>query len=324
MIIDSHAHLVPPDLIEEIKDVSSKFPSIEIISSDKSVSFSFSKNKSTRPISHKLSDVQERINWMDKQNIDMQVVGGWVDMFGYQMPVEEGIIWSKMINRHLKTFSDKSNSRFLSLATLPMQDGKAAAMVLDDAHKQGFKGVMIGTQPKGVGGVLDDPLLTPFWECADKNRSILFIHPMFDSGDPRVEDYGMNNAVGRITDTIIAISRIIYSGHIERYRNARIVIGMGGAGLPYIIGRLMHNFKLHEDTLFDPKIALSSMYYDTVIHDHSALSFLIEKVGFERVMLGSDMPFPIGDLEPINILNNLENEQRLSILGKTTKKLFGL
>ena len=272
MIIDSHAHLVPPDLIEEIKDVSSNFPSIEVISSDKSVSFSFSKNKSTRPISHKLSDVQERINWMDKQNIDMQVVGGWVDMFGYQIPVEEGIIWSKMINRHLKTFSDKSNRRFLSLATLPMQNGKAAAMVLDDAHKQGFKGVMIGTQPKGVGGVLDDPTLTPFWESADKNRSILFIHPMFDSGDPRVEDYGMNNAVGRITDTIIAISRIIYSGHVERYRNARIVIGMGGAGLPYIIGRLIHNFNLHKETLFDPKILSSSRWYAIVCLIVSALS----------------------------------------------------
>ena len=66
------------------------------------------------------------------------------------------------------------------------------------------------------------------------------------------------------------------------------------------------------------------MYYDTVIHDPSVLSFLIEQVGYERVMLGSDMPFPIGDLEPMSILNNIENEQRLSIIGETTKKLFGL
>ena len=163
MIIDSHAHLVPPELIEEIKDNSSNFPSIEIISSNKSISFSFSKNKPTRPINHNLIDVQERINWMDKQDINMQVIGGWVDMFGYQIPPEEGIKWSEMINRHLKFFSDKSNGRFVPLATLPMQDGKAAAVVLDKAHKQGFKGVMIGTQPKGVGGVLDDPSLIPFW-----------------------------------------------------------------------------------------------------------------------------------------------------------------
>ena len=95
--------------------------------------------------------------------------------------------------------------------------------------KEGFKGVMIGTQPKGVGGVLDDPSLIPFWESANRNKSIVFIHPMFDSGDNRVNDYGMNNAVGRITDTLIAISRIIYSGHVEKYSDANIVIGMGGA-----------------------------------------------------------------------------------------------
>ncbi len=80
---------------------------------------------------------------------------------------------------------------------------------------------MIGTQPKGVGGVLDDAALDPFWRAADELGGALFIHPVFESGDNRVHDYGMANAVGRITDTLIAVSRIIYSGHILRYRNAR-------------------------------------------------------------------------------------------------------
>ena len=80
---------------------------------------------------------------------------------------------------------------------------------------------------KGQGGTLDDPDLKPFWESAHRNGSILFIHPMFDSGDERVNDFGMNNAIGRITDTLIAISRIIYSGHVETYHNAKIVIGIG-------------------------------------------------------------------------------------------------
>ena len=74
---------------------------------------------------------------------------------------------------------------------------------------------MIGTQPQGSGGVLDDPALTPFWQAADRNQSVLFIHPVFDSGDARVDDYGMNNAIGRITDTLIAISRLIYSGMLN-------------------------------------------------------------------------------------------------------------
>ena len=127
-----------------------------------------------------------------------------------------------------------------------------------------------------------------------------------------------------ITDTMIALSRIIYSGHVQRYKNARIVVGMGGAALPYIIGRLMHNYNLHKDTLFNPKWALSNMYYDTVLHDQLSLNFLIDRVGYERVMLGSDMPFPIGDFEPLKILSHLDETKTLSITSKTTKDLFGL
>ena len=148
-------------------------------------------------------------------------------------------------------------------------------------------------------------------------KSILFIHPMFDCGDSRVEDYGMNNAVGRITDTIIALSRIIYSGHVQRYKNARIVVGMGGAALPYIVGRLMHNYNLHKDTLFNPKWALSNMYYDTVLHDQLSLNFLIDRVGYERVMLGSDMPFPIGDFEPLKITFTQLQVSRENLPGST-------
>ena len=147
---------------------------------------------------------------------------------------------------------------------------------------------------------------------------------MFDSGDNRVNDYGMNNAVGRITDTLIAISRIIYSGHVEKYSDANIVIGMGGACLPYIVGRLFHNYQLHQKTLYNPKIAISNMYYDTVVHDPKALSFLINNVGIKNVMLGSDMPFPIGDMSPTEILKNLNKEEQDLILGKVARKLFSL
>ena len=324
MIIDSHSHFVPQTLLEEIKDVISSFSSVKLIKSDNNFGFSFSDTLPTRPVSEKLSDKSWRLAWMDSHSIDVQVVGGWLDMFGYQMPVEEGINWSKLINKHLKSFCDQSNNRFLPLGTLPMQNGEAAAKVLDEIHKEGFKGVMIGTQPNGVGGVLDDPSLLPFWESANRNKSILFIHPMFDSGDDRVNDYGMNNAVGRITDTLIAISRIIFSGHVERFNNVKIVIGMGGACLPYVLGRLFHNYQLNKENLFNPKLAISKMYYDTVIHDQNALSLLINTVGPERVMLGSDMPFPIGDKDPINLLKNINKDEQNLILGKVARKLFCL
>jgi aminocarboxymuconate-semialdehyde decarboxylase len=262
---------------------------------------------------------------MNTNGIDIQVIGGWLDMFGYEIPADEGQRWSNLINHHLKEFCAE-NPRFLPLASLPMQDGKSAAKVLDFAHSSGFRGAMIGTQPKGKGGTLDDPDLQPFWESAHRNGSILFIHPMFDSGDERVNDYGMNNAIGRITDTLIAISRVIYSGHVATYHNAKIIIGIGGAALPFVIGRMMRNYELHKDRLADPSEALSLLYYDTLVHDAPALELLIRTVGVNRVMLGSDMPFPIGDPTPRNILDQigLTIADRAKVETDVAKKLFGL
>ncbi|MDC3293984.1 amidohydrolase, partial [Alphaproteobacteria bacterium] len=157
-----------------------------------------------------------------------------------------------------------------------------------------------------------------------RNGSVLFIHPVFDSGDDRVNDYGMNNAIGRITDTLIAISRIIYSGHVETYHNAKIVIGIGGSALPYVLGRMMRNYNLHKDTLADPSKALSMLYYDTLLHDPDALAFLIRAVGIDRIMLGSDMPFPIGDPSPLAVLEGLDMADRNKLVNGVASQLFGL
>src|SRR5260370_8335056 len=96
--------------------------------------------------------------------------------------------------------------RFVPLATVPLQDGARAAEVLREAQATGFKGAMIGTQPKGKGGVLDDPALKPFWEAANELGSVVFIHPVFESGDDRAHAYCPANALPRLTHTPIPIS----------------------------------------------------------------------------------------------------------------------
>src|SRR5215813_2195989 len=325
MIIDCHAHLVPPTLLEAIRADQGSFPSIRLIEEGGSLGFSFAGNKPTRPVSKPLSDIAARLAWLDTNKIDRQVVGGWLDMFAYEIPVEEGQRWSRLINAHLAKLA-KEQPRFIPLATVPLQDGARAAEVLKEAHSQGFKGAMIGTQPKGRGGVLDDPLLLPFWEAANSLGSIIFIHPVFESGDNRVHDYGMANAVGRITDTLIAMSRLIYSGHVTRYSNIKIVAGIGGAPLPYVIGRLRRNYSLDKDKLGDPDAALAAMYYDTIVQDTRALRYLADIVGAGRVMMGSDMPFPIGDLAPLKIVEetSFSDAERAGINGGVVQKLFGL
>jgi aminocarboxymuconate-semialdehyde decarboxylase len=325
LIIDSHAHLAPPNLIDAVLNQRASFPSVEVTETGGSVAFSFCGGKQTRPVSPGLRDIAARLDWMDQQGIERQVVGGWVDMFGNEMPAAEGARWSRMINEALWA-AGEAEPRFIPLAALPMQDGVAAATVLREAHAMGYKGAMIGTQPKGVGGVLDDPELDPFWRAADELGTILFIHPVFESGDARNADYGMPNAVGRVTDTLIAISRLIYSGHITRYGNVKVVIGIGGAALPFIAGRLRRNYALHTDTLADPDAALAQMYYDTLVHDPRVLRFIVDMVGTERLMMGSDKPFPIGDPAPLQVVRDagLTGKEAEWVNGGLARQLFGV
>ena len=325
MIIDCHAHIVPPALLDAIRTDKASFPSVRLIEEGGSLGFAFAGSKPTRPVSKPLSDIAARLAWLDTNRIERQVVGGWLDMFAYEIPIEEGLRWSRLINTHLAGLA-KEQPRFIPLATVPLQDGARAAEVLKEAHSQGFKGAMIGTQPKGKGGVLDDASLKPFWEAANSLGSIIFIHPVFESGDDRVHDYGMANAVGRITDTLIAMSRLIYAGHVTRYSNMKVVAGIGGAALPYVIGRLRRNYSLDKDKLGDPDAALAAMYYDTIVQDARTLRYLADIVGAGRIMMGSDMPFPIGDLAPLKIVQetSFSETERASINGGLVQKLFGV
>lgn len=303
MIIDAHAHLVPPSLLDAIREHAREFPSVRLIEEADSLGFSFTSGKPTRPVAKPLTDIARRKEWLGEQGIDRQLVGGWLDMFANQIPAEEGARWSRLANLHLAAAA-KAHPEFIPLAMVPLQDGVLAAEVLREAHRAGFPGAMIGTQPKGVGGVLDDPSLDPFWSAADELGSVLFIHPVFESGDDRVHDYGMANAVGRITDTLIAVSRLIYAGHVTRYPGAKFVVGIGGAALPYVLGRLRRNYELTRDKLADPEAALRHIYYDTIVQDPGALRFLASVVGADRIMMGSDMPFPIGDHDPMKIVKD--------------------
>jgi len=324
MIVDCHAHLVPPDLLAAIRKSAAKFPNVRQIEDNGSLALAFAGAKPTRPVSKPLSDIAGRLAWMAAQGIDKQVVGGWVDMFGYELPGAEAENWSRLANDALQAAA-KAKARFVPLATVPLGDGVRAAAVLKDAMKVGFAGAMIGTLPRGVGSTLDAADLEPFWQAADETGALIHIHPSFDAGDTRVNDFGLANGVGRVTDAIVAVARLLCSGHVTRYRNARIFAPMGAAGLPFLIGRLQRNHKITPGTA-DPAEGLGLLYTDSILHDPRVLRFVVEMIGADRVMMGSDMPFPIGDEDPAQIVAaaKLQPAQAASITGGLAAKLFRL
>src|SRR5499425_1114781 len=269
MIIDVHGHLVPPDLLAAIRKESGRFPSLRLIEDDGSLAIAFTGGKPSRPIMKGLSDVAARLAWMDEQGIDRQVVGGWPDWFGYQLPAAEGEAWCRLFN-DAQLAAAKAERRFVPLASVPLQDGARAASVLKAAAAAGFPGAMISTLPRGIGSVLDAPDLEPFWAAADATGALIHIHPSYDAGDVRVNDFGLQNAIGRISDAIVAVGRLVFSGHISRYPNAKFFAPMGGAGLPFLLGRMKRN---HATTpnVADPIEALARIYTDTIVHDPRVL-----------------------------------------------------
>jgi aminocarboxymuconate-semialdehyde decarboxylase len=324
MIVDAHAHLVPPELLAAIRKDAAKFPNVRQIHADGGLALAFAGGKPTRPVSKPLSDIPGRLAWLAKSGIDKQVVGGWVDIFGYELPDAEAESWARMTNDALLAAS-KAEPHFVPLATVPLGDGARAASVLKDAMKAGFKGVMIGTLPRGVGSTLDAADLDAFWQAADETGAVIHIHPSYDAGDVRVNDYGLANGLGRITDAAVAVARLISAGHIAKYKQAKFFAPMGVAALPFVLGRLKRNAAITPG-VGDPVEALAHIYTDTILHDARVLKFVAEMIGTQRLMMGSDMPFPIGDTEPLKIVAaaGLPKDQMASINGGLAAKLFGL
>ena len=323
MIIDIHAHYLPQLLYDRFDAEAAKFPGVQLLRGEPGKRLRFPGGEATRPISPKLSDLAGRRAWMDGNGIDHQLVGGWLDSFGYELAPNEGIAWSRFINACMReALADEQ--RFTPLATVPLQDGKMAAEVLAEALEAGFGGIMIGTLPKGLGGVLDDPQLDPFWETASKLQAAVFLHPMFLCGEPRLADYDLVNAVGRVADTSIAVARLLFSGHLLKFPDMKLVLSHGGAALPLVLGRLARNFTIAQGKYADPRKGFEALYFDSVVFDADALRFLAGKAGTARIMLGSDMPFPIGDMEPCKVVHaaGFGEPERAAILGGNARGVF--
>ena len=321
LVVDVHAHFIPGLLYERFAAQSGKFRGVRF--DEKAKRMQFPGGEQTRPISPKLSDLAERRAWMDQNGIDHQLLGGWLDIFGYELPADEGLAWSRFYNDCMRAQLE-NEPRFTPLATVPLQHGGHAAEVLRESLEHGFGGVMIGTLPRGNAGNLDDPALDPFWQAASDLKAAVFLHPMFLCGEPRLADYDLVNAIGRLADSSIAVSRLLFSGHLLRFPGMKLVLSHGGAALPYALGRLARNHALSQGKYADPRKGFEALYFDSCVFDSDTLEYLARKASPERIMLGSDMPFPIGDPRPCACIEhaNFTPAQKRGILGATAKAVF--
>jgi aminocarboxymuconate-semialdehyde decarboxylase len=292
--VDVHAHLVPAGLLSDLADGSVTVTGVRVERHEETFRVAFDDGPWTRPVNPGLTDVDRRLAWMDDNGIGTQLVGGWLDIFGYDLAPEAGATWAEMLTAAIAQ-EVAAQPRLVALGTVPLQDPARAADAVRKQRADGLVGIMIAT--RAGDRELDDPEFDPFWTAVDETESVVFLHPGFGGASPRYRDFGLINGLARLEDTTVTLARMLYAGIPARYPNAKIIVAHGGAALPYVLGRLLRNHQLHPDTA-DPLESFRRLYFDTVLFDPDALRYLVDKAGSDKVLLGSDYPFPIGDLSP--------------------------
>lgn len=335
--IDTHAHYLPQLLIDYLKDEPNRFPYVKMEEiPNGTVRFKIGDGEWTRPVHPGLIDIDLRKSTMKQSNIDFQLNAGWLDIFGYNLNSKQGKEWSRFLNNTLQEASEKAGkNQFATLSTVPLQDGDLAAKVLEESKHEGHVGVMIGSWVKRSNDSedldLDHPSLLSFWQAAEEYNMPVYLHPVFAGEDIRTKILGMVNTIARPNETNIALSRLLYSGITLKFPKLKLIVSHGGGSLPFILGRLQRNYDfLHQngEEIYNPTDGFKKLYFDSVVFKPEIFSFLIDLVGPEKIMLGSDDPFPIKDPNPRNIVEstttNLDEKVKEMILFKNAQEIFNL
>jgi aminocarboxymuconate-semialdehyde decarboxylase len=307
MVIDAHAHYVPPKIVERLREDGARY-GIDVIDSPPPACacLHFHYGLKCRPFfSRLLESPQARLASMQQQGVDRQVIGGWVDVFGHGLNLEQGSAWHRLMNEQLAEFCQQQPDHFSFLASGHMPDAASAARELEHAvRQQGAVGAIVACNIEGVN--LGELPLDEYWAAASQLGVPVFLHPTQPAPTPRTRKFALNQVVQYTFDTTLAIGSLIWSGVLDRFPQLKLMLSHGGGALPYLIGRfdVMHERSHTADIVAQqaPSAYLLRMHYDTILHEPQALRYLKEKVGVERMVLGTDDSFPPADRDPLGSL----------------------
>ncbi|BCJ89948.1 2-hydroxy-3-carboxy-6-oxo-7-methylocta-2,4-dienoa te decarboxylase [Terrihabitans soli] len=328
-IIDCHAHIIPPKLVQEILRKGSHY-GVETGGSEKAPTIRLEGSTWTKPLPIPLTRIDERIETMDKQKVDVQVLSGWIDFSGYTMPIEDAVRFSNLQNETIAEVVASNKDRYAGAGNVPLQDARVAAEMLRRCVEDyGFKSVQVATYFGGQR-FLDDPALDPFWEAAQDLEVLLLFHPYEEKHPAGLDDFFLHNCIGYPLQTAIAIARMIFSGVFTRYPRLRARFPHAGGALPYQFERIRRAAEVRPEAKAkgyagDPLDVLKTLYFDTVTSNPPTLRFLADLVGAERLMLGSDYPFDMAERDPVGtVAAAIDEPHRTAVLGGTAQKLLCL
>lgn len=306
--IDIHTHIMP----EKIPNWFDKFGYGDFIHLDhhKPCCARMMKgDKFFREIESNCWEPKDRIIDMSATDVDIQVLSTIPVLFNYWAKPAEGLKTSRFFNDHICSCVTHYPDKFIGLGTVPLQDVDMAIKEMERCVKElKMPGIEIGSNINQLN--LSDQKFDPFWEAAQELNCSIFIHPWEMMGENEMMKYWLPWLVGMPAETARAICSLIFGGVMEKYPNLKFAFAHGGGSFPATVGRVEHGWKVRPDLCaidnpINPRDYLGKFWVDSLVHDEVSFDVLMKTVGEDKICVGSDYPFPLGEHRPGELVESM-------------------
>jgi aminocarboxymuconate-semialdehyde decarboxylase len=326
MTTDLHAHVIVPDITRDAAPSEDWRPRVYREDGAQVVELG------GRPIRSALAefvDADRIIEAQEAAGIERTVLSPWVPLLFYEVEPDEGLRRCRIQNEALAALVRARPERVAALGGVPLQEPELAASELERLMARGeLVGVEVAASVRGA--YLGDDRFDRFWAAAERTGALVFVHPTTRGFDvPALGDYYLWNSVGNPFETTIAAAHLVMAGVFERHPRLRMVLAHGGGALLALRGRLRHAHAFQPQARArlaeSPEASIRRFCFDTVTHDTELLRALIAFAGPERVLLGSDYPFDMGDPAAVATVRGLDlaPEAEAAILAGNAERLTG-
>lgn len=299
MRIDIHSHVIPTRFIDQITESPTELSArIEGPEGARKV---IHDQGYVYPLFDEFHDPQAKLESMDRKGIDISVISPAPPMFYYWADVDLALKVAGLVNDGVADMVSAKPDRLRGMATIPMQHPDAAIAEMERVVREyGFKAIEIGTSVEGAQ--LTEARFRPVLRRAQDLGLFVFAHPYYVGAKSGLESYYLTNLLGNPLDTTVMVANLMYSGVLDELPELKIGLAHGGGFLPYQLGRLVHGHKVrpeaHQHSQTSPKDLIRRFYFDSLVYEPQALRYLIDLVGADRICIGTDSPFDMGDQHP--------------------------
>ena len=314
MKIDIHTHIMP----EQMPNWTKKFGYGEFIHLEhrNCQACMMKGDKVFRVVEENSFKAVARLKDMEATKVDKQVLSTIPVLFNYWAKSQDGLETARFFNDHIAETSAQHPAEFIGIGTVPLQDIPLAIKEMERCVGElKMPGLEIGTNINGKN--LGEKEFFPFYEAAEKLNCSLFIHPWEMMGEQQTQKYWLPWLVGMPAETTRAICSLIFAGVFEKFPKLRVAFAHGGGSFPYTIGRIEHGFNVRPDLVAidnkeSPSKYIGKFWVDSLVHNPDAFHFLMNVIGQDKICLGSDYPFPLGEHVPGELIEQLKLEKEIS------------